>query len=280
MYWIALVHQNHAFAGIAVRSPEPVVLVFANRTGQPILRSKIVDSPCLAVVAGFDAGLSLHLRRQAVIYACDLDNHRLPAQFVRIVLRQRRARVAVLADRRRIVDCLLKSHVTFDTDDGSENWQQRQERYDKYYNECRFQPAEPRPLFQPRLADKAPSREQHGIRGGKVIVLPMQDGEDGERHNVSPCQDAVLASLTTEEQPQQARYPEGKRKRVGHSYLLQKKSERAELNIPATLVDVVHQLHERPVMTDIPEKIRQEYSKRYQAADPNPLMRERFSFGS
>src|SRR6266852_2188169 len=87
----------------------------------------------------------------------------------------------------------------------------------------------------------------------------------------------VLPSLTSEEQPQQTCRPERKRNWVYHQHLLQKKLERIEFDIPAALVDVVHQLHERPVVTHVPKKIGQEDEEGDQAADPDPLMRQRLS---
>ena len=61
------------------------------------------------------------------------------------------------------MDCLLESHITFDADDRSKNWQQRQERHDKQKHECRFQQSESWACFQPLLADYASGSEQHGI---------------------------------------------------------------------------------------------------------------------
>ena len=84
---IIFVYEDHALTGVAVRSPEPIVLVFTDCFGKPVFSSEIIDGTRLAVVAGLDPSPGLDVRRQAVKYACHLYNHRLPAKFVGIILR-------------------------------------------------------------------------------------------------------------------------------------------------------------------------------------------------
>ena len=112
----AFAQQDHALAGVAVRSPVPVVLMKADRRRQAVLRSEVIDRASLPVVAGLDRGLGLHVGRQAVIDARHLGHHGFPSKLVGIVLRQRRARVTVLADGRREVNRMYERNKSLRAD--------------------------------------------------------------------------------------------------------------------------------------------------------------------
>ncbi len=116
MLGIAFAQQNHALAGVAVRSPVPIVLMKADGRRQTILRSEVIDCASLSIIVGLDGGPGLHIGRQAVIDTRHLGHHRFPAKLVGIILRQRRARVTVLADWRREVNRPDESHKAFRAD--------------------------------------------------------------------------------------------------------------------------------------------------------------------
>src|SRR3954469_11947 len=87
--------DDHAFASVIARTPEPVALVIADRFRQSVLLAEEIDRTRLAVAVGEDRGLDALLGRQRVVDAADFARHFLPAEFIREMLGQRTSQLVL-----------------------------------------------------------------------------------------------------------------------------------------------------------------------------------------
>ena len=126
----------------------------------------------------------------------------------------------------------------------------------------------------PVFADHAARSQQHGIRRGDVVILAVENHEDGERDYEGPAKNSIAPSFAAKEQPAQSRHPQRQREGVHHQDLLQNESHRIQLNVAAAGADVVHQLHEGPIAVHIPKQVRQENQECQCACDPDPSVGE------
>ena len=174
-----------------------------------------------------------------MIHAGHFGDHGFPAKLVGIILRQWRARVTVLADGRREMNGPRKSNELCGADHGRNQWQEHQRRNHEHQDKHGLQPSASS-VPDPFCADYGPSREEHGIRRSDVVILAMQNHEDGERDQVGPAKNAVASSFTAKEQPGQSRQPQRKREGIHHQDLPQQEVNGIQFNVAAAGVDVVH----------------------------------------
>src|SRR5262245_38243414 len=85
-----VVQYDHALAGVALRRPEKIALVCADRR---TLRNTVpgteeIDGARLSVVLAEDCSAGAHFRRQAVVSARNGGCHFLPAELIGEKLRQ------------------------------------------------------------------------------------------------------------------------------------------------------------------------------------------------
>ena len=92
-------HHNHAFARVAARSPEKIVLVPADSRWQSVFRTEHVDGGGLAVILAENRSIWADLRRKVVVDTGNSSRHFLPSEPVGEELRQRAEPVRF--DRRR-----------------------------------------------------------------------------------------------------------------------------------------------------------------------------------
>src|SRR5262249_39215292 len=79
---LAIVHDDHTFAGVIARSPEKIVLVTADRPRQSIFRPEVIDRAGYAIVGGKDRRLRSNIRRQTVVNTRHRRDHFRPAKLV------------------------------------------------------------------------------------------------------------------------------------------------------------------------------------------------------
>src|SRR5947208_12519498 len=124
--------NDHAFAGVIARSPEPVALVIADRFRQPVLLPEEIDRPSLAVAVREDCRLRALLGRKRVVNLADFAGHLFPAEFVGEMLRQR-ARRLVFRLWRLDPERLLITEVALGGQDRHRQWRENAANEDDRY---------------------------------------------------------------------------------------------------------------------------------------------------
>src|SRR6202012_3928886 len=81
--------DNHLLAGVAARTPDPVVLVTADGGGESVGLTQDIDGAGFAVISSEDAGDGALLLRQGVIDCGYLPDEIMPAETVSVELRER-----------------------------------------------------------------------------------------------------------------------------------------------------------------------------------------------
>src|SRR5437016_12214151 len=93
---LGLADKNDNLAGVTARSPEKIILMAANGSGQPVTRTEKVDRAGLAVVVTENGRFLLFLRGKRMIDASDGGDLLLPGHFVSVILWERGANEAAL----------------------------------------------------------------------------------------------------------------------------------------------------------------------------------------
>src|SRR5260370_22113173 len=110
---LAIIHDDHTFAGVIARSPQEIALVTADRPRQSKFRPEEIDRAGYAIVRGKDRRLRSNTPRQTVVNTRHRRAHFRPAKLARIILRQR-AQLVRLTWRRREVQRARVANVRFD----------------------------------------------------------------------------------------------------------------------------------------------------------------------
>ncbi len=257
-----------------LRSPEPVVVVAADRAGQAVGVAEEIDRAGLAVVLGEDARLRPLVRWQRVVDAGDFGNHFRPAMHVRVVLRQR-AHLMPLAGAH------LDPQGLHIADEGLHRQDRQRERSqgraprEKKQEDRGSQTPPAHPGFQRRGS----GGEERRVGRGEVVRLGALRHQDDENRHVSPAQHPERPPGPREQQPAESREPDRKRERMHLDDLLGKELQRRQRHV-LVRGGVADELQRRRAVRRLPDQMRQEEENRDRATQPDPGAAEVPALGS
>ena len=208
-------NHDHAFARVRSRPPQPIALVSANRVGETVLPSKVIDSGRVTIVLPVNAAFRALFGRQPVVDERNGTGHLRPAEHVGILLRK-----LVEAHRfpllRRDTQRVLVRDESLDRHHGHgkrpPNHSVQQDKCEDGGAKCGLEPCAfgCRPPQQ-RLDGNRASREEWCIDRGEVIRLSLEDDEGREDNNPHPAERAKTMARLREKAPKDAAKPNRKR---------------------------------------------------------------------
>ncbi len=214
--------QQHDPAVMAVRTPQIVVVVGADRRRQAPGAAKHIDGRRLAVVTGEEHGPRLIRRRQGLVGLADGGGHLAPAEHVGVVGRQFADRLVV--DGRvlalqpgGLADGALIGDEPIDRQDRQGERGQRRSGED-----CR---GDDRPTRRAavdgRLYHHRSAGQQDRIDGGRVIGLAVDQQHHGHQDHPRDGQPTRRGEPGPEGETRQARDPDRRGERADDQHLLQ-----------------------------------------------------------